>query len=161
VTHFEPVQFSLCFIFHADSVLLLLKSKPSSMAGLYNGIGGKREGAETMERCASREVFEEVGFDVKQDAWIDVCTMIFDMKDKRHDIDVFMLELDAEEPRPEPVGDGDELAMWFDVDDLPTNMVPNLRYLIEMCIAREEESATLSAPVITWSDKSAGNVRYH
>ncbi len=57
------IEYSLGFLFSNDyrTVALIKKNKPVWQKGLLNGIGGKRESAETMLECMVREFKEESG----------------------------------------------------------------------------------------------------
>lgn len=60
-------EYSLGFIFNHDKsqVLLIKKNRPVEQAGLYNGIGGKRESSDfSIEHCFLREVQEEAGINL-------------------------------------------------------------------------------------------------
>lgn len=60
-------EYSLGFIFNNDKnkVLLIKKKRPVEQAGLYNGIGGKKEPTDpSIEHCFIREVQEEAGIDL-------------------------------------------------------------------------------------------------
>ncbi|KAK7194841.1 NUDIX domain containing protein [Novymonas esmeraldas] len=53
-----PREYTLCFITHGSTVLLLNRLKAPWM-GCWNGVGGKMEPGETPLACAHREVEEE------------------------------------------------------------------------------------------------------
>lgn len=60
-------EYSLGFIFNHDrsKILLIKKNRPIEQAGLYNGIGGKREPTDfSIEHCFIREVKEEADIDL-------------------------------------------------------------------------------------------------
>lgn len=60
-------EYSLGFIFNEnlDKVLLINKLRPADQAGLYNGIGGKKEYDDlSIEHCFIREVKEEADIDL-------------------------------------------------------------------------------------------------
>lgn len=60
-------EYSLGFIFNHDKskVLLIKKNRPIEQAGLYNGIGGKKELSDlSIEHCFLREVQEEAGINL-------------------------------------------------------------------------------------------------
>jgi len=55
------LSFTVCFLFRADKILMLLRNKPPNQ-GLWNGVGGHIEPGETPYESCLREVKEETGF---------------------------------------------------------------------------------------------------
>lgn len=78
------IHATLCFIIDKDSVLLLKKNPGLFGAGKWNAPGGKLQSNETAEQCATREVLEETGLQVKPTR---VATLAFFKYDKREDPD--------------------------------------------------------------------------
>lgn len=72
----EPttVHYSLGLAFSpdADRVLLILKNRPSFLAGRWNGVGGHVEPGETPSQAMAREFREETGLDWPEQAWAPV-----------------------------------------------------------------------------------------
>lgn len=55
-------EYSLVFAFNERmDVALIRKNRPDWQAGLWNGIGGRKEKNESYIQCAAREFFEETG----------------------------------------------------------------------------------------------------
>src|SRR5713226_9149600 len=79
------IQATLCFILHGNRVLLLKKNPGPFGAGKWNAPGGKLQPKETAEHCATREVYEETGLEVRQ--LRKVGTLVFFKYDKREDPD--------------------------------------------------------------------------
>lgn len=78
------IQATLCFILDQNRVLLLKKNPGLFGAGKWNAPGGKIQDGETAEHCATREVHEETGLEVKPSR---VATIDFYKFNKRHDPD--------------------------------------------------------------------------
>ena len=55
------LPYTLCFLTHADQVLLLQRRKPPNQ-GLWNGVGGHIEAGESPLAACLREVSEETGY---------------------------------------------------------------------------------------------------
>lgn len=51
----------IVFDLNLQNILLIKKNRPSRMAGLFNGIGGKVEEDETFDEAMEREATEEAG----------------------------------------------------------------------------------------------------
>lgn len=56
----QNLTYTLCFVCHADRVLMLERRYPPK-AGFLNGVGGKRRPGESPRDCIIREVREETG----------------------------------------------------------------------------------------------------
>ncbi|OLF15941.1 NUDIX hydrolase [Actinophytocola xanthii] len=57
------LPYTICFCVHRERVLMLLRARPP-FVDRWNGLGGKRVGSETPQRCVRREVREEAGIDL-------------------------------------------------------------------------------------------------
>lgn len=120
------------FVFSKDQaqVLLMLKNRPPWQKGKYNGPGGKVEAGETAIQCVAREVFEETNISIEEDAWI----YFAEITEGSNHIEFFATissgyMLSIEQKTDEPI-------KWVDVDELPENIIPNLRWLIPMALNR-------------------------
>lgn len=111
------------FMFQNDMVLLIEKNRPEWQAGFFNGIGGHIQDGESPHDAMTREFQEEAGVYVTQ--WQKYCVL--------HGSDfevVFFYCMNTESLIP--VSQTDEQIGWHDIDFLPTNTIPNLRWLIPM-----------------------------
>jgi 8-oxo-dGTP diphosphatase len=62
---YQVIPRTLCFVTHADDVLLLRGGPHKRLwAGLYNGVGGHIEPREDVYSAARREIREETGLEV-------------------------------------------------------------------------------------------------
>jgi 8-oxo-dGTP diphosphatase len=133
------------FVFDEDlaQVLLIEKLKPEYLKGLLNGIGGKIEPGELAKYAMSREFEEEAGVPSRPDDW-----RMFLHLNSSNNMDNFDLfgflafnnELFYEAKTMEA-----EIIGRYDVDDLPTHVVPNLRWIIPLALdnRRIERMATV------------------
>ncbi len=129
------------FLFNKDltKVLLIEKLKPEWQAGKLNGIGGKIEPGEAVEEAMAREFKEETGIAFGQ--WRAFCRL-HDEREWRVwfftgiTVDLSIArQMEAERP------------VVVDVNDLPDNIIPNLRWLIHMAA----DNGVREARVRCWS----------
>lgn len=112
----------------AGLIALVLKSKPEWQKGLWNGIGGKIEDGETPHQAMVREFEEETGLSTCESDWTHRVTLSFDGGKV-----YFFLARSPVSPvlpafrREEPVS-------WHLLDALPKNVIPNLRWLVPLCL---------------------------
>jgi 8-oxo-dGTP diphosphatase len=124
----EPKQRYCCgFVFSYDQkqVLLMLKNKPDWQRGRYNGIGGKCEEGEPYYAAMAREQREEILGHVeswRQFAILDtVGAEIAFFFGHGHVGQMLSRE--------------SEIVQVFDVDKLPLNAIPNVRWLMPMALS--------------------------
>ena len=125
---------TLGFVFSPDlkSVLLILKHKPEAHKGRFNALGGKLEIGESVLHCLTREIEEEAGLITKKHRWIKIGRMswidwvveIFVYQLAPREFSSLKLDLDQDEVK------------WFPVNELPSNVITNLPWLIPMCLDR-------------------------
>ena len=115
------MNYVLGFYFEKDRVLLIKKNRPEWQKGNWNGIGGKIvEEGEDGRVAMSREFLEETGCAVDSLLWR-YCAYI---SDHRHSMQVFSLQ--------EPKTVTDESVGFFSVLNLPSNIIPNLQWMIPL-----------------------------
>lgn len=118
-------DYVLGFYFTPKHVLLILKDKPEWQKGLYNGLGGKIEPGETQYEAMVREFKEESGLDVCD--WQSVLIM-------KNDTIGFSVEIFAAHgDELKPTGSAEEPVRYFDCNKLPSNIIPNLKWLVPIC----------------------------
>lgn len=123
---------TLAFLFTPDfqKVLLIKKIKPVHHKGLYNGLGGKVEKGESSLQCVVREVTEESGLHTNESDWVNVGKLLCDGWQMQIFTSVY------KSTQMKIMNQGDEEVAWVDVNNLPRNVVSNLRWLIPMCVDR-------------------------
>lgn len=107
-----------------DKVVLIHKNKgPKSVKGNWNGLGGKIEESESSYEAMVREFKEESGMRITD--WI----YSLEYKGPGYVFDVFY----AKTSHIDSVrtNEDEEVAIYF-VDDLPTALVSNLRWMIPL-----------------------------
>lgn len=111
---------------HESKVALILKTRPDWQRGRLNGIGGHIEAGETPLAAMEREFEEETGGSA---AWTHFATLRGDR------FGVWFFRGVTSDPLESLT---DEEVVWVSPDDLPSNVLPNLRWLIPM--ARSQQS---------------------
>lgn len=110
-----------------SAVALILKRQPAWMKFKYNGIGGKIADGEEPVAAMVREFTEEAGLQTIAEDWEPFCMMqcpeavvhCF----KAFNSNVWKVRtMEREE------------VSFFDMDDLPPNLMPNLRWLLPMAL---------------------------
>ncbi len=118
------------FVFNKDlsSVLLMHKNRPAWQNGLINGLGGKVEENEDSFTTVSREIKEESGLEIPSDKWIKsgkIYSETFTM-------DVFGTIYDGSKDDAKTLED--EPIEWFDLNNLPSNLIENVPWLIQITL---------------------------
>lgn len=109
-------------------VALVLKDHPDWAKGKLNGVGGAVEPPEEPRAAMAREFREETGVETAEADWRLVATV---GTAARHTMYVYAARL------PDAVtlnDDGPEPADWFAADLLPKTVLPNLRWLVPLCL---------------------------
>lgn len=127
------MQYTVAFIFSRSpsgqlKVLLIRKNRPEWQTGKLNGIGGKVEESDPCPTYGcDREILEETGLRLP---WIQ---HVATMNGKSCEIWFFAYEISWElfiSARALT----DEVLKVCDVDDLPPDVIPNLRWLIPLAL---------------------------
>lgn len=122
-------KFTVGFVFTPgfEKVLLVHKEKPDWQKGLMNGLGGKYEPGESAEDCVSREVEEEAGLAIPPQLW----RYVGKIEAETWCVDVLCAIWD-EDPAEARKCDYEEVE-WVSVDELPSNVISNIPWLISIC----------------------------
>lgn len=123
-------NYVLGFLFNLkqNHVLLIEKKRPDCQAGKLNGIGGHMETEELPYETMIREFKEETG--IQYDLWREVCTM----KGSDWSCAVYCGFSDL---LWEAVATTDEQLIRVSVKGLSSGCLPNLHWLIPMCLDKE------------------------
>lgn len=127
-------SYVLGFLFSLDGkkVYLIRKQKPDWQKGRLNGIGGKIEPNESSFDAMVREFEEEGGVSI--DSWKWFCTL---GDDRRYEIRCYYAY-----SHKIPFTKTDEEVTVCDTYNLPTDVIPNLNWLIPMALSfRNGETA--------------------
>jgi 8-oxo-dGTP diphosphatase len=123
-------QYVCGFAFYGGHVVLIRKIKPEWQAGKLNGVGGKIEPGEEAEEAMAREFREEAGIGSSPGDWEMFAHCRFSQ------VDVFFLRsFDEVFARAHTVTA--EIIEHWPVDEIPADVIPNLRWLIPL--ARHNE----------------------
>lgn len=109
---------TIVFIFSPDRTELLLgyKKKGEIGAQTLNGPGGKQEPGETLQECAVRETYEEVGITIDPDDLHEVAHILFHAGGIP---DFAVTVYHAYAFVGTPIETADMVPGWYSVDELP------------------------------------------
>lgn len=116
-------------------ILLLRRFNTGWRDGEYSVIAGHLDGNETVRSAMSREAMEEAGISIGKDD-LEFVHVMHRKSKRQHRSDEervdFFLKSGGWQGRPKNMEPGkcDDLR-WFELDRLPRNMVPYVRYAIE------------------------------
>jgi 8-oxo-dGTP diphosphatase len=131
----QPYIASFVILRRANTIAFVLRSNTGWMDGHYGLPSGKVEKNESFTAAAVREAKEEIGVTIALDDLTHALTIHRTSTEKMDWIDVFF-EVKTWEGEPynaEPTVHG-ELA-WLDIDNLPENIVPAVRFGLEKIAA--------------------------
>lgn len=121
----------------SDYILLLEKKKPESQKGKYNGIGGGFEKKETPAQCMVREAKEEANIDTTEEQWTFIGTLY---KPKKWRVHVAYTYISNPQLADIPNECDEGKFRLAKVDNLPANIMPNLRWMIPLIQKRAQEN---------------------
>lgn len=121
------------FLFCGDKVALIEKLKPAWQKGKLNAIGGKIEEGETPLTAMDREFEEEaLAHHISQHDW-EQYAIICNFK-VGYEVHFFRAFTNTEDGIMSMT---EEKVDWYSVNDLPDNVIPNLRWLIPMALDKD------------------------
>lgn len=110
-------------------VALIHKKRPAWQNGLLNGVGGKIELTDaSIQASISREFHEEAGLNTDAEDWTHFCTIRSDEPYEVHFL--FTVNDNIFDTKSQT----DEEIIICKTDDLPPNVIQNLRWLIPMSL---------------------------
>ena len=129
------------FLFSKDAthVVLIQKRRPAWQQGLLNGVGGKIENDELSCGAMVREFYEETGVLVTQDQWTCYAKIY---RPNYYELDVYYAYSDL---AYEAKSVEEEEVYLVKRDEIPANIIPNLRWLIPLAL---DKQADFSTPVV-------------
>ena len=121
-------QVGVGVVFVRDGQVFLARREGAHGEGTWASAGGHLEMGESLEECARREAFEELGVIVGDLRFLCVSNIIAYGK---HYLDVeFVGEIGDQEPRLAEPESFSELG-WFPLDGLPEPLFPAMRYALD------------------------------
>ena len=115
-----------------NKVAFVLRANTSWMNGYYSLTAGKVEKGESFIQSAIREAKEEAGVTIRSDQLRQVLTCHrYDVGEDPEWVDVLFeaTEWEGEPFNAEP--DVHSELAWLDLDDLPENIIPSLRFMLD------------------------------
>lgn len=109
-----------------SEILLIKKKRPGWQAGKYNLPGGHCEEGETGYECVSREFDEETGVASMPEEW----TEIGRIEGTDYYVLFYTMVHNVELHGSIDHDLSDEPIAWFKINELPENIMSNLRWLI-------------------------------
>jgi len=125
---FGQIATSHLFLFRGNKILLLRRFNTGYEDGKYSVIAGHIEGNETARQTMVREAKEEAGIDIKMEDLELVHVMHRKENEERIDF-FFTTKRWRGEPQIKEPQKCDNLS-WFDLNNLPDNMVPYIKQAI-------------------------------
>ncbi len=133
-----PFIASYVLVRRRGKIAFVLRSNTKWMNGYYGLPSGKVEQNEAYSQAAVREAREEIGIAVKLSALRHVLTMHRQEGDEAMTwVDVFF---EADEWQGEPCNAEPHVhseLSWFDLNNLPENVIPSVRFALERIAAGE------------------------
>ncbi len=133
-------KYTLGYIFKPDlkKVLLVHKLDPEWQNGKINGVGGKVEEGESALNCIVREIKEETNLSTDKEKWIHLGNI--HGEGWYMDLFVYLYRGNINDAQKT----GKEKIEWFDPENLPKNVIPNLRWQIPLALEKIQYNALKS-----------------
>ena len=135
-------EYVVGFLFNPemDKVVLIEKTHPDWQKGLLNGVGGKVEDNESPHYCMKREFKEEAGLELD---WTFYFEIYGRNEEKRNWKCYFFYCLSPDFDKVKSMTEEQvKIVNVRDLYDLP--VIPNLRWLIPMCMDRAHKTGEAS-----------------
>jgi 8-oxo-dGTP diphosphatase len=110
-----------------EKVVLVRKLRPQWQRGRLNAIGGKIEPGELPEQAMAREFAEETGVEIDLDRW-QLCVHLMG-----NDYEVYFFRADIDNPTACRSAEDEEIVI-VDTFPISTTTIPNLHWLIPLCL---------------------------
>ena len=115
-----------------ENVVLIKKNRPEWQAGFLNGVGGKIEDGESPVEAMGREFCEEAGIPADDTLWHHFCTLHGGRVGGEPIWQVYFFTDNCGGAYTYAHTKTNEEIVKVPTSRLPTNVVPNLRWLIPM-----------------------------
>ena len=127
---FTYIGASYLFLIENNQILLQRRFQTGFMDGFYGVPAGHLDGKETAREGCTREIKEEIGIDIRPED-LEVVHVMHRKAEKDERIDFFMTakSYSGQVKNAEP-HKCDDLS-WFELDDLPENIVNYVKIAIE------------------------------
>jgi len=122
----EYLRVTAGVVFREGRLLLATRRPGGHLAGLWEFPGGKVEPGESLEDCIVRELHEELGLNVLTPQLSFSVKHVYPQKT----VQLFFLRCECP-PDLEPVGREGQQARWFRPSELPANVVPADKEVLE------------------------------
>ena len=129
------MNYVLGIVTKGNKVLLLRKNNPDWQKGLYNGVGGKVNLDETPLEAIIRECQKEVGLEIPN--WNQIETIPLQ---SGVDLTYFFAVIEEEELK-KAQSLQDERVEFFDIDNLPKNILKDLKEQIDNIFLKIESKS--------------------
>jgi 8-oxo-dGTP diphosphatase len=106
------VHVMAAIVVRGRAVLVARRVRPPELAGLWEFPGGKVEAGETPEGALARELVEELGCEVRAQAFLARSVGIAGAR--RIVLDAYRCSLERGEPRPDPLDGTHDAVQWVD-----------------------------------------------
>jgi len=124
------------YVLNKKNQLLLLLRNSSHQGGMWCAPGGHIEYGESFEDTAIREAKEECGINVKKIAFLNATSDVYD-SEKKHYIGIHLKAVAYTGIPKLTEPDNFFEIKWFDLNNLPTNLLPGNKHFFEqnpMCL---------------------------
>lgn len=124
-----PLSIITAAILNKNKILLLKRDK-RPYKNYWGLIGGKQKLEESIKETAIRESKEETGLDCKYEK---LCSILHERvqsnNETKHAFNIFFCKLTTNKQEIIRCEEGE--LNWFDLDNLPKNIIPSDKYMIE------------------------------